>query len=268
MRLYSPTVLIVASTAHALLLPPSYVPQRTTVPLRAPAAHMAEAGDAGDDLFSKGFADELKRRGVDSPEPSDAAGAMPTDEDFNSELYAHLDKRPEYATSEFYKGLRSRLDVEDPTYDELARQRELLANTTQPNPTQGPSEVIELVLRALHDVDYPYPRHGIEVLMNYTGPGSSISPTQDRVTPEMLYTYFEESKYRILLEWRNIQYLRKLDVSLDNKRAFQPTKLKALDDTWVPVTFQLSKYDTAEGDVWLIDQFLVKTAGRRGEDSA
>ena len=156
--------------------------------------------------------------------------------------------------------------MEDPTYDELARQRELLANTTQPNPTQGPSEVIELVLRALHDVDYPYPGHGIEVLMNYTGPGSSISPTQSRVTPEMLYKYFEESKYRILLEWRNIQYLRKLDVSLDNKRAFQPTKLKALDDTWVPVTFQLSKYDTAEGDVWLIDQFLVKTAERRGED--
>ena len=33
----------------------------------------------------------------------------------------------------------------------------------------------------------------------------------------------------------------------------------------MPVSFQLSKYATADGDVWKIDQFLVKTAERRGE---
>ena len=55
-------------------------PQRTTAVLRAPMPNMAEADEA-DDAFSKGFSEELKRRGVDGPEPSDAAGAMPTDED-------------------------------------------------------------------------------------------------------------------------------------------------------------------------------------------
>ena len=33
----------------------------------------------------------------------------------------------------------------------------------------------------------------------------------------------------------------------------------------MPVTFQLSKYETEAGSVWLIDQFLVKSADRRGE---
>ena len=68
-------------------------------------------------------------------------------------LYGHLEKRPEFATSEFYKGLKARTDVDDPTFDELDRQRELLADTTQPNPEQDPNEVIELVLGPLDDLD-------------------------------------------------------------------------------------------------------------------
>ena len=76
----------------------------------------------------------------------------------------------------------------------------------------------------------------------------------------MLLEYFEESRYRILLEWVSIQYLKKLELSLDRKRALQQIRLKSATGESIPVTFQLSKYRRPEGEVWLIDQLLVKTA--------
>lgn len=74
-----------------------------------------------------------------------------------------------------------------------------------------------------------------------------------------LLEYFASSKYTILLDWVSIQYLRKLELSLDKKRALQRLKLTSSAGESVPVTFQLSKHETAQGSVWLIDQLLVKT---------
>jgi len=225
-----------------------------------------------DEEFSKGLYAELNiRMDGEQADTSTAEGDFEKDSDsddlstFTDELYDHLKKRPEYSTSEFYKGIKARVDVAEPMYSELDKRREMLTNASLPNPTLGPNDVIDLVLRALQDVDYPYEGHGVEVLMNCTGPGSSINPEQSRVSPEMLYKYFETSKYRILLEWSSIQYLSKLEMSLDNKRGCQRVKMKSLNGAWVPVTFQLSKYETEAGSVWLIDQFLVKSADRRGE---
>jgi len=76
----------------------------------------------------------------------------------------------------------------------------------------------------------------------------------------MLLEYFEQTKYSILLEWVSIQYLKKLELSLDRKRALQQIRLTSGTGDSVPVTFQLSKYERPEGEVWLIDQLLVKTA--------
>jgi len=184
---------------------------------------------------------------------------------FTDELYDHLSKRPEYSTSEFYKGIKSRVDVDDPMYSELEQRREMLTNASLPDPTLGPNDVIDYVLRALQDVNYPYDGHGVEVLMNCSGSGSSINNEQSKVSPEQLYEYFETSKYRILLEWSSIQYLGKLEMSLDNKRGLQRVKMSSPSGVSVPVTFQLSKYETPAGTVWLIDQFLVKSGDRRGD---
>ena len=41
----------------------------------------------------------------------------------------------------------------------------------------------------------------------------------------MLLEYFASSKYSILLDWVSITYLRKLDVSIDKKRALQQIRL-------------------------------------------
>lgn len=179
--------------------------------------------------------------------------------EFTKGLYDHLNKRPEYETSEIYSALRKRQDVDDPLYSELEARREMLANAPLPNEEQTPGEVIELVLRALRDVDWPRPNHGVEVLRNYSGPGSILSTDGEEVTASMLLDYFQSSQYSILLDWVSIQYKRKLDLSVDKNRALQQLRLTPASGESVPITFQLSKHTTDQGSVWLIDQLLVKS---------
>ena len=210
-------------------------------------------------------------------------------EGFNKGLYDHLNNRPEYETAKMYDSLKARIDVDDPLKEEFARNRERIENNTGPAPDQTPGEVIDAVLLALQDVDFPTENHGVELLKKYTGDGSQLADEQN-VTPEILRGYFESTKYGILISWVAVQYLKKIEISLDGQRASQevpmatlshpprgPTqrahapppvsqvKLKSPDGDWVPVRFQLGHYETAAGKTWLIDQFLVKSAERRGD---
>jgi hypothetical protein len=270
-------LLACSSPLHAFLLSPARwadsLAHRGGAAQTRWGAALASEKDADppvDEEFSKDLYAELNLRMDGETEvaerPVSTSDDGPSDlSAFTDELYAHLSKRPEYSTSEFYKGIKSRVDVDDPMYSELEERREMLTKASLPDPTLGPNDVIDYVLRALQDVDYPYEGHGVEVLMNCSGSGSSINTEQSKVSPEMLYEYFETSKYRILLEWSSIQYLGKLEMSLDNKRGLQRVKMKAPSGVSVPVTFQLSKCETEAGSVWLIDQFLVKSADRRGD---
>jgi len=174
---------------------------------------------------------------------------------FNDDLYAHLNQRPEYETSELYKNLRKRVDVTDPMYKELERVKwgDLLDNAG-PTSDTTPGEAIEVVLRALRDVDEPRPNYGLELLQRFSSTASALG--QKGTTPDQLREYFDASKYGILFDWVAIRYTRKLDVSFDKKRAVQQLRLTARDGTSVPVTFQMSKDGE---DVWLIDQLLVKS---------
>lgn len=202
----------------------------------------------------------------DDPDRSDYLGSDLTRDfseqvelnDFTKDLYAHLNRRPEYETSEIYAALRKRQDVADPLYSELEARREMLSNAPLPNEDQTPGEIIELVLRAMRDVDWPRPAHGVEVLRNYSGPGSILSDGEE-VTAEMLLDYFQSSQYSILLDWVSIQYKRKLELSVDKNRALQQLRLTPASGEPVPITFQLSKHSTEQGTVWLIDQLLVKS---------
>ena len=108
-------------------------------------------------------------------------------------------------------------------------------------------------------VRYPREGHGIEVLQNYSGPASILGEDRPEVTTQMLLDYFAGSKYAILLDWVAITYLRKLELSIDKKRALQQIRLTSNAGESVPVTFQLSKHDLEQGSVWLIDQLLVKS---------
>ena len=179
--------------------------------------------------------------------------------EFNKDLYEHLGKRPEYETSELYAALRKRQDVDDPLYSELEKRRATGATTPMPNSEQTPGEVIELVLRALRDVDWPSEGHGVDVLQNYSGPGSILGEDRPDVTAQILLDYFASSRYVILLNWVAIQYTRKLELSFDKKRALQRLRLTSSEGDKTELTFQLSKHQTAQGLVWLIDQLLVKS---------
>lgn len=117
---------------------------------------------------------------TDSPPPTDDEFSRELYEQlktqaFTDDLYQHLSQRPEYETAELYKGLRARQDVSDPIYNELERRREMLADVSMPTEAQTPGEVIELVLRALRDVDFPREGHGVEVLRKYSSTRSSIA---------------------------------------------------------------------------------------------
>lgn len=180
-------------------------------------------------------------------------------ESFNSDLYEHLGRRPEYETSELYSSLRKRVDVDDPLYSELKERRAMLENAPMPSTDQTPTEVIELVLRALRDVDWPRANHGTELLRTYSGPASILGDDRPEVTAQMLVEYFASSKYSILLDWVSISYPKRLQLSMDKKRALQQLKLTSASGESVPITFQLSKHPAPEGEVWLIDQLLVKS---------
>jgi hypothetical protein len=251
-------LLLVGATSALLLSPARLDPRCAAARSRAgPICATEDSDPPVDEDFSKKLYDALKKRddGVVDPELST----------FTDDLYAHLSKRPEYATSEFYKGLKARVDVDEPLYSELDRRRDMLMNASSPNPSMGPSDVIELVLLALQDVDYPYSGHGIDVLLNFTGPGSSIKAEEANVTPDVLLKYLETTKYRILLDWVTIQYPKKLEMAFNGKRAFQQLRLKSLNGAWVTVVFQLKQHEISSGTIWLIDQFLVKSAERRGD---
>jgi len=228
-------------SGHRPLYRPPFWSQQHLLALRMLA-------DSPDDLPTSADADKLA---------NDLANFQM--DEFNKGLYEHLNKRPEYETSSMYSQLRKRQDVDDPLYGELKERREMLSNAPQPNEQQTPGEVIELVLRALRDVDWPRPGHGVEMLQSYSGPASILGDTGREVTTEMLLDYFASSKYAILLNWVSIQYQRKLELSLDKKRALQQLRLTSSEGEVVALTFQLSIHNTAQGDVWLIDQLLVKT---------
>lgn len=200
----------------------------------------------------------------DSPDEADTsltrdlAQELETRE-FTSDLYAHLQKRPDYETSALYKSLRSRVDVPDPIYSDLEKVKD--RDMAVPTVGQTPTEIIDLVLIELREdrSSSDNPAAGVETLMRFSGPGSSIH-MGGKVTPPMLLDYFRESKYKVLLQWVSIAYPKKLELSLDKTKALQQTKLKTPSGDWVPVTFQFTKHDITGGPIWLIDQVLVKSS--------
>ena len=80
----------------------------------------------------------------------------------------------------------------------------------------------------------------------------------------MLYDYFRESRYSILLDFASVIYTKKLELSLDRKHAMQQLKLVSLDGAPVPVTFRLSN----NGEVRIGFRILRRALMRRGSCAA
>ena len=77
-----------------------------------------------------------------------------------------------------------------------------------------------------------------------------------------IYRYVQESKFKILLEWVSMLYSKKLDTSLEGKRAYQEVRLKsASTGEWTVINFMLGLHDES---LWLIDH--VRVRGSSGGD--
>jgi len=188
--------------------------------------------------------EELKRRELDG----DTGGL----DSFNSELYDHLKRRPEFTDRVLYNQLSTRVNVEENVFNSW---REQVDSATKLEPTEGqtPGEVIQLVLKALQDCDYPYEGHGVEVLQKFSSDACIASP--NKINAEMLYRYLQDSKFKVLLEWVNLIYSKKLDTSLDDQRAYQELRLKSgSDKEWKVCNFMLAQ----KNGVWLIEHIRVR----------
>ncbi|KAG8461038.1 hypothetical protein KFE25_003607 [Diacronema lutheri] len=202
------------------------------------------------DATSQALNDELRRR-----EESEACPGLG---EFNVELYEHLRRRPEFADKALYTELSSRVDVAEEVFKSW---RDKVNSTVrlQPQAGQTPGEVVGLVLRALQDCDYPHDGHGVDVLQSFSSDVCVAS--RAKISAEMLHRYIKGSKFRILLEWVAIHYSKKLETSLEGRRAYQELRLKSsASGDWSSVNFMLGATDDGR---WLIDHIRVRgvTAG-------
>lgn len=207
------------------------------------AAGEEENPDLGSDgELSRSFAQELSTR------------------EQNSELYRSLSQRPEYEDKEMYNGLRKRVDVnDDALMSSLEANKDRLKGSAQePDPNSTPNEVVELVLMALRERK---DASGVELLMKFSGPGCSIGQGTI-ISAQDLREYFTQTQYSILLDWVSKHYPKKLELSMDKRKAWQQIRLKSREGDWVPVSFQLTKYEKEAGEVWLIQQVMVKSEVR------
>jgi hypothetical protein len=136
----------------------------------APPALCAELSNISDkSLDEAGLASEDD----DGTIVRDAAEELEARE-FTTDLYAHLQKRPDYEMSEMYKSLRSRVDVPDSILSDLEKVKD--RDAAVPTAGQTPNEILDLVLIALREdrESTGNVTAGVETLMRFSGPGSSI----------------------------------------------------------------------------------------------
>jgi hypothetical protein len=165
---------LAAPVAPKSALRPRAHPTLSSAAPPPPPPDDAAPSESGNELSGQ-LSDELRRREQTAEEPGLDA--------FNSGLYAHLRRRPEFADRELYNELSNRVDVSENVFNSW---REQVNATTRLEPRAGqtPGEVIELVLRALQDCDYPHEGHGIDVLQRFSSEACIASP--NKISSEQL----------------------------------------------------------------------------------
>jgi len=129
---------------------------------------------------------------------------------------------------------------------------------TAPDPKYTPSEVVIAVLDALQNNNSPDTNHGISVLFAFTSPASASvgSDISD------FASYIPTSKYKILLNWDERMFEKKISYSADKKKAYLDVKIRDKDTReWDVVSWVLSsraQQGRLGGEVWLVDSMLVR----------
>jgi len=152
--------------------------------------------------------------------------------------------------------------------DENEEKKVYVPPTTVPDPALTAGEVVTVVLDALLHNDVPSRDSGIEVLFEYSSPGSAISQAieVDGMTPSEYGEFLkeEDNEYRVLFDHMEV-IIDKGDYSFDRKKAFFTARLRVgtgpLDFTGV--NFILSTNGEEEDDCWLVDSLLIRPEGMR-----
>jgi len=127
-------------------------------------------------------------------------------------------------------------------------------------PLEGPSEVVRKVMRALRNMDDPYPLHGAVVATRYCSPQNRAS----ELSPQIFARYLQDPWYSILAEWDVMDEDEDEDeeeegVCLDNKEDCTNTATVEVlvkredDDSFGLVSWDLSLYNGQ----WLIDSLNI-----------
>ncbi|GMI56357.1 hypothetical protein ScalyP_jg524 [Parmales sp. scaly parma] len=131
---------------------------------------------------------------------------------------------------------------------------EFLQNLPQePSPSLTPSEVVIAVLDALKANEASSSNNGFKVLSKFTSSASSL----EGATDDDLIAYVQGSKYKILCNWNDRVFAKKIEMSANRKKAYLTVRLQSLTEAkWHSCSFVLS--ESAIEKHWLVDSFLVK----------
>ena len=120
-------------------------------------------------------------------------------------------------------------------------------------PLETPRQVVDKVMKALRQMDEPYPLHGAAVATRYCSPNNRAS----ELSPAVFATYLSEPFYSVLAEWDEMRFDD--DDDEDEADADEASKeyevlVKRKDDeSFSVVSWELSLYDGQ----WLIDSMNV-----------
>jgi len=180
----------------------------------------------------------------------------------DDQVYRELDERVLETAGGFVE-LLSGADEED---GEDEKPKVYQPPATVPDSSLTAGEVVMIVLEALNHNDVPSPDRGIEILFDYSSPGSAISHAIDieGMTPAEYGTFLkEEYEYKILFNHNEV-IIDKGDYSFDQKKAFFTARLQSTDSAdFTSVNFILTTEGVEEDDCWLIDSLLIRPAGMR-----
>uniref|UniRef100_A0A7S2NRG0 EF-hand domain-containing protein n=1 Tax=Haptolina brevifila TaxID=156173 RepID=A0A7S2NRG0_9EUKA len=123
--------------------------------------------------------------------------------------------------------------------------------------TDSPRQVVESVMKALRNVDEPYPLHGAEVAVRFCSPTNKAS----QLSPQAFATYLNEPWYAILTEWDEMQIDEddeEEDVEAALARRWDELRLNVAEvgtlvrrkgEPWTVVNWELSRHNGR----WLTD---------------
>jgi len=181
----------------------------------------------------------------------------------NDQLYSEMKERVLDTAGGFVDLVGGPRDEDDDDIEDGGKPKEYKAPETVPDSGLSAGEVVQTVLDALLHNDVPSQNRGVEILFEYSSPGSQIK-NEEGLTPKEYADFLKETEYKVLFDHEEV-IVDKGDYSHDGKKAFYTAKLRIgpspLDVTSVNLILSTKGQD--EDDSWLVDSLLIRPQSMR-----